>query len=187
MSLRKTLIGACMTGALLAGGATAYAAGADGPQPHRHMAGNFDHVAWHKQMCTDRYARNVGRVAYVGAKLSLTDAQRPLFDGWKQAVLGSAKSRESECLARQPKMGERHGHTVLERQARMQKHLQQRLSEMTAEQPSLKALYDSLSADQKQVFDRRGPMGHGGHDRHGHGGWHKHGPHDGPAAGNDKA
>jgi hypothetical protein len=182
MSLRKTFIGAGIAGALLAGGAVAYAAGADGP--HRHMAGNFDPVAWHKQMCTDHYARNVGRVAYIGAKLSLNDTQRPLFDGWKKAVLDSAKSREGECLARQPQMGEHHN--VLERQARMQQRLQQRLSDLTAEQPSLKALYDSLSPEQKQVFDRPGPMGHGGHGPNGHGGWHKHGPQGGPA-GNNKA
>jgi len=178
MSLRNAFIGAGIAGALLASGAVAYADG-----PHRPIAGNFDPVAWHKQMCTDHYARNAGRVAYIKAKLSLTDTQRPLFDGWEKAVLGSAKSRESECLARQPKMGDRHGHTVLERQAQMQ----QRLSDLTAEQPSLKALYNSLSPEQKQVFDRPGPMGHGGHGMHGHGGWHKHGPQGGPAGGNDKA
>ncbi|MBS0276701.1 MAG: Spy/CpxP family protein refolding chaperone [Proteobacteria bacterium] len=179
MSLRKSFIGAGMAGALLASGAVAYAAGADGP--HRPMAGHFDPVAWHKQMCTDHYARNVGRVAYIGAKLSLTDTQRPLFDGWKKTVLDSAKARESDCLARQPKMGE-HGN-VLERQAQMQQRLRQRLSDLTAEQPSLKALYDALSPEQKQVFDRPGPMGHDGHGPHGHGGWHRHGP----QGGNDKA
>jgi hypothetical protein len=57
------------------------------------------------------------------------------------------------------------------------------LSDLTAEQPSLKALYDALSPEQKQVFDRPGPMGHDGHGPHGHGGWHGHGP----AGGNDKA
>jgi len=185
MSLRMKLIGAGIAGALLASGAVAYAAGADGM--HRHMAGNGHPVEWHKQMCTDHYARNVGRVAYVGAKLSLTDSQRPLFDGWKKAVLDSAKSRESECLARQPDMGEHRGHSVLERQARMQQRLQERLSELTAEQPSLKALYDSLSPEQKQVFDRPGPMGHGEHGAHGHGDWHRHGPQGGPADHNDKA
>jgi hypothetical protein len=168
---------------LIATGAAAFAADADGPQAHRHMAGNFNPAAWHKQMCTDRYARNVGRVAYIETKLSLTDTQRPLFDGWKQTVLGSAKSRESECLARQPYMGERHGHSVIERQARMQQRLQHRLADLTAEQPSLKTLYDSLSPEQKQVFDRQGPMGQGGHGPHGHGGWHKRGAQN---AGNDK-
>jgi hypothetical protein len=172
MSLRKILLSACVSGAMFAGGAASYALAADHP---REMAGKMDMGDWHKQMCTDRYAHNVGRVAYIEAKLSLNDAQRPLFDGWKQTVLGSAKSRESACLARQPHMGEEHGHSVIERQARMQDMLQHRLADLTAEQPSLKALYDSLSPEQKQVFDHGDRMG--GRGPQGHGGWHDHGPH----------
>lgn len=173
MSLRKIFLSACMSGAIFAGGAASHALAADHP---REMAGKMDMADWHKQMCTDRYAHNVGRVAYIEAKLSLNDTQRPLFDGWKQTVLGSAKARESSCLARQPHMGE-HGHSVLERQARMQDRLQHRLADLTAEQPSLKALYDSLSPEQKQVFDRGDRMGTGGHGPQGHGGWHDRSPH----------
>jgi len=94
-------------------------------------------------------------------------------------VLGSAKSRESACLARQPHMGDMHGHNVIERQARMQDTLQHRLADLTAEQPSLKALYDSLSPEQRQVFDRGDRMG----GPRGHGGWHNHGPHGAGAPG----
>ena len=170
MFLRKILLSACVSGAMFAGGAASHALAAD--RPHE-MAGKMDMAGWHKQMCTDRYAHNVGRVAYIEAKLSLNDTQRPLFDGWKQTVLGSAKSRESACLARQPHMGGMHGHSILERQARMQEMLRNRLADLTAEQPSLKALYDSLSPEQRRVFDHGnrmdGPQGHGG--------WHNHGPH----------
>ena len=45
-------------------------------------------------------------------------------------------------------------------------------ADLTAEQPSLKALYDSLSPEQRQVFDRGDRMG----GPQGHGGWHHHGP-----------
>ena len=170
MSLRKILLSACVSGALFACGAASHALAAD--HPHE-MAGKMDMASWHKQMCTDRYAHNVGRVAYIEAKLSLNDTQRLLFDGWKQTVLGSAKSRESTCLARQPHMGDQHDHSIIERQARMQDMLQYRLADLTAEQPSLKALYDSLTPEQKQVFDQRAHMG----GPQGHGGWHNHGPH----------
>jgi hypothetical protein len=171
MSLRKILLSACISGAIFAGGAASHALAADHP---REMAGKMDMADWHKQMCTDRYAQNVGRVAYIEAKLSLNDTQRPLFDGWKQTVLGSAKSRESSCLAHQPDMADMHDRSILERQARMQDMLQHRLADLTAEQPSLKALYDSLSPEQKQVFDQGGRMGD--HGPQGHGGWHNHGP-----------
>ncbi|MBS0274805.1 MAG: Spy/CpxP family protein refolding chaperone [Proteobacteria bacterium] len=173
MSFRKILLSACVSGAMFAGGTASHALAADHP---REMAGKMDMAAWHKRMCTDRYARNVGRVAYIEAKLSLNDTQRPLFDGWKQTVLGSAKSHEDSCLARQPHMDG--GHNILERQARMRDMLQHRLADLTAEQPSLKALYDSLSPDQKQVFDHGDRMG----GPQGHGGWH-HGPHGAGAPG----
>lgn len=177
MSIRNLLVGACIGSALFVAGASADVLAAD--RSHGQMAQNFDPVAWHKQMCVDRYARNAGRVAYVEARLSLTDSQRPLFDSWKQTVLGSAKSRENECLARQPHMGDMHRRNILERQARMQQMMQSRLADLTAEQPSLKTLYDSLSPEQKLVLDHGGPMGmhHGG--QHGHGDWHARGPHDG--------
>ena len=180
MSLRKILLSAAVSGALFATGAIGHALAAD--HQRSEMAGKPDPAAWHKQMCTDRYAQNAGRVAYIEAKLSLTDSQRPLFDGWKQTVLGSAKSRENECLAHQPDMDDQHGHSVLERQARMQQMLQHRLADLSAEQPSLKALYDSLSPEQKQVFDHGDEMGPRGHGPHGRGGWHDHGPHAGEKA-----
>jgi len=98
MSLGKTLIRACVSSALFAIGAATHVLAANRPQ--RFAAGNFDPADWHKQMCTDRYAHNVSRVAYIEAKLSLNDTQQPLFDGWRQTLLGSAKARESACLAR---------------------------------------------------------------------------------------
>jgi len=179
MSLRKILLSGGVCGALFAAGAMTYALAAD--RPRDDMAGKMDFTEMHKQMCIDHFARGVGRVAYIEAKLSLTDSQHPLFDGWKQTVLGSAKSREGECLAHQPHMDGPHDHSILERQARMQDMLQHRLADLTAEQPSLKALYDSLSPEQKQVFDYGDRMGPGG--PHGHGVWH--GPHG--AAPGDKA
>ncbi|MGN6516049.1 MAG: Spy/CpxP family protein refolding chaperone [Rhizomicrobium sp.] len=166
-----------MSGALFAGGAATHVLAAD--RPHDRAAENVDPVAWHKQMCVDRYARNAGRVAYIEARLSLTDNQRPLFDNWKKTVLGSANAHESECLARQPHMGEMHGHSILERQARMRQMMQRRLADLTAEQPSLKGLYDSLSPEQRLVLDHGGAMAMRAGGPHGHGDWRAHGPRDG--------
>lgn len=177
MSLRKILLNACVSGALFAMGSHALAAdGSRGDMPR-----TFDRVAMHKQMCTDRFAHNAGRIAYIEAKLSLTDNQRPVFETWKQAVLSSAKAQQDKCLARQDHMGQ---HNILERQARMMQRLQSRMADMTAERPSLEALYNALSPEQKQVFDLGNRMGPGGHRPQEHGGWHDHGPHGAPS---DKA
>ncbi len=37
-----------------------------------------------KEMCSDRLAWQVARLAYLESKLDLTDAQRPLFNKWRQ-------------------------------------------------------------------------------------------------------
>jgi hypothetical protein len=60
-------------------------------------------------------------------------------------------------------------HDALERNARMQKMLETKLAEMRSERPALEALYQSLTPEQKQVFD---------HSDHGFG--HHHGHHMGP-------
>ena len=167
MTFSKKTIGALVGGVLLATGAQA-ADGVSGAMK------NLDPEAWHKQMCTDRYADSAGRMAYIEAKLSLTDSQRPLFDSWKQTVLGSAKAQENECLARRSQMAH---HNILERQAHMMQRLQHRMADMTAERPSLQALYNALSPEQKKAFERPNQMGAGEHGPHGN--WHDHGP-DGP-------
>jgi len=140
----------------------------DGDRPHP------DFAAWHQQMCTDHYAHRVGDMAYLEAKLSLNDSQHALFAQWKDAVLSSAKDREGKCLSHAARDGERP--SFVDREARMHDMLQERLAQMDAERPTVTALYDSLSADQKRVFDMMGMHGHGGD----HSGWHHHGP-GGPA------
>ena len=172
MSLRKILLSAAVSGALFATGAIGHALAAD--HQRSEMAGKPDPAAWHKQMCTDRYAHNAGRIAFIEPKPSLTDSQRPLFDSWKQTVLGSAKAQENECLARRSQMAH---HNILERQAHMMQRLQHRMADMTAERPSLQALYNALSPEQKKAFERPNQMGAGEHGPHGN--WHDHGP-DGP-------
>jgi len=182
MFARKFLLRACASGALTVGGLFGHSFAADAPRDT--MPVKFDAASFHKQFCADHYARHVGRMAYLEAKLSLNETQRPLFESWKESVLSSARAHESTCLAHQPDFMHRHAHGFLERQAHMKERLQTRLADITAQEPSLKALYDSLTPDQKQVFDQAGMEGHMGRGRMGPPAWHDHGPH-GPDGGPD--
>lgn len=174
------MISVAALGVLLAGSAFAQSAPTS-DQPDRHakmqawmQAHHGDMAAWHASMCSDRYARAVGRLAYVGAKLDLNESQRPLFEAWKDKVLGSVKAGENTCLAHAPDMG--HPPTALQRAAMMHKRLEARLAAMDSAQPSLEAFYNALSPTQRAEVDRMGRMGHrGGHRFGGAGGWH-HGP-----------
>jgi len=121
---------------------------------------------WQQQRCTDRYARKAAHLAYLEAKLALTDAQRPAWTKWRQTQLDAADQRKSSCLQHQEKKeGEKP--TVIEREARAEKWLSARLAQLQASKPALQALYDTLTPEQKAEFDRSA--------HHGHHGWHHHG------------
>ena len=145
-----------------------------------------DSAAWHQERCADRYAHNVGMIAYLETRLALTDAQRPAFEAWKSVVLASAKSREANCAAHMPDADQ--PPTILDREAREEMMLRARLATLDAELPALKALYQGLSPEQKAAFDH--PSGHheGGDEHDGHrGGHHDHGSdEDGPGAGRNE-
>jgi hypothetical protein len=112
-----------------------------------------DHAERRALFCKDMYARKVGEMAFLEAKLSLSASQQPLFDHWKQASLDIAKQREGDCGTRERhKPGERPN--VLDRLNREETMLKTRLANLDAQKPSLTAFYESLSPQQKQEFGR---------------------------------
>jgi len=162
MSL-KLLFGAAAVAALVSPIAFADPApDGGGAQQHGwHQPSPEQMAQWHTQMCKDRYAREAGKLAYLQAALSITDAQRGAFDQWRNAKLGSAKAHSDACLAHQPVRGEERGHgDALEHNAREVKMLEARLAELKSERPALEALYSSLTPEQKKVFDHAAAHGH---------------------------
>ena len=173
MAIRKFAIALAALGAISLSPALAQDAtdGANAKPHHWQMPSPADMpadmAAWHARMCDDHYAYAAGRLAFIEAKLSVTDAQRPLFDHWRDAVLQNAQSHKSECLAHQFTPGEHH--SILERTAMMQKRLESRLAALQSEQPALAALYQSLAPAQKAELDESHHgfgHGHGGPMRH---------------------
>jgi hypothetical protein len=129
------------------GSAAAAPDAAGGPPPGMM----HDMAAHHAQMCKDMYARKVGELAYLEAQLSLTPAQEPLFQSWKQTSLDIARQRQGDCSTREHrKPGERPG--VVDRLNMEETMLKKRLANLQAMRPSLTAFYDSLSPTQKQEF-----------------------------------
>jgi hypothetical protein len=166
MSL-KLLFGAATVAALVSPVAFADPApdGGGAQQQHRWHTESPEQMAqWHTQMCKDRYAREAGKLAYLQAALSITDAQRGAFDQWRDAKLSAAKEHSDACLAHAPMRDAEHGHgDALEHNAREVKMLEGRLAELKSERPALEALYSSLSPEQKKVFDRAAEHGHHHH------------------------
>ena len=118
-----------------------------------------DMAEMHKKMCGEHFAKGAARRAYLEARLDLTAAQKPLFDKWAQALAANAQTRRASCLTMMPKDGA--PPTILERQARMEKRLAEHEKALKAALPSLEALYQALTPDQRKVLDHmHGRMGH---------------------------
>lgn len=135
------------------------------PQPDGRMqAKSVDKAEMQKHfvaMCTDRYAREVGELAYLETELALSPAQKPLFDRWKAAKLANARARQADCSAQTPPDAPP---SLVERLKHDVKTAKQKLDEINAEMPALEALAGTLSTEQARAFDHRGPMGAMGPD-----------------------
>ena len=151
--------------ALIAASSLVYAGLATAQTPaaapdHHHP----DMAELHKAMCGDRLAHEAAHLAFVEAKLELTEAQKPLFAKFRQIVLDSAAKEKAACLATTPKADAKP--TILDREAHAEAMLAAKLDGLKASKGALQALYDSLTPTQRHVLD------HSGH----HGGWgHHHG------------
>jgi hypothetical protein len=121
-----------------------------GPQA---MHENMMYGVRREQICKDLYARKVGELAFLEAKLSLNANQAPLFARWKQVSLDVAKQREGDCAVPKHRSEARDHHlTVVDRLALEEDLLKKRLSDIQAERPALTALYGTLSPAQREEF-----------------------------------
>jgi hypothetical protein len=108
-----------------------------------------------QQRCIDRLAWRAARRAYVEAELDLTAEQRPLWD--KLQNIAQAEQQKERQRCQQLKPGEQS--TALDRMDRAQQSLSARLDALQSAKPAVQALYQSLTPEQKAIFDhpfRRG-------------------------------
>lgn len=141
-------------------------------EPRHH--GDF--ATWHKEMCTEHYARTAGHLGYLQAKLGLSEAQQATFAKWRQAVLEQSAKERATCLEITPKANAKP--TILEGEAHLEKMLSMKLQSLQATRPALEAVYESLSPEQKTIFDhelRHLHAAHGGHPGPHFGGMEGHG------------
>ena len=102
-----------------------------------------------QQRCIERLAWRAARQAYVEAKLDLTAEQRPLWD--KVYGIAQSEQQKERQLCDQLKPGGES--TVLDRMDRAQQFLSARLDALQAARPAVQALYQSLTPEQKEIFD----------------------------------
>ena len=118
-----------------------------------------------KAFCEERIARRIGNRAYLKAKLDLKADQVPAWDAFQKAADEASAKEKAKCasLPTEVKMPP----SLPDRLTRQEEMMKSRLESIQAVKPTLMALYDKLSPEQKEAFDRpmMGPH-HGGPGRH---------------------
>jgi hypothetical protein len=118
-----------------------------------------------KTFCEERIARRIGSRAYLKARLDLKPEQMSAWDAFQKAADEASAKEKAKCAALPTEMKD--PPSFPDRLNRRQEMMKSRLESIEAVKPTLLALYDKLSPEQKAVFDRPMMMGrHGGPGRH---------------------
>jgi LTXXQ motif family protein len=102
-----------------------------------------------QERCEERLAWRAAMRAYTEAKLNLTAEQHPLWDKVQSAAQAAEQKERQLCSALKPGAEA----TVLDRLDRMQQFLSTRLDGVQAAKPSVQALYQALTPEQRAILD----------------------------------
>lgn len=119
--------------------------GMGGPE---HMMREFSPKAF----CEDRIARRIGQRAYLKARLDLKPDQMSAWDAFQKAADEASAKEKARCASLPTEMKE--PPTLMQRLDRQEAMMKTRIESIEAVKPSLMALYDKLSPEQKAVLDR---------------------------------
>jgi hypothetical protein len=123
-----------------------------GPGMHGWREGMHQHMMMHRnpqERCEERLAWRAARRAYTEAKLNLTAEQRPLWDKVQSAAQAEEQKERQLCTTLKP----REDSTLLDRMDRMQQFLSARLEGLQSAKPSVQALYQALTPEQRAIMD----------------------------------
>src|SRR5262245_23280937 len=102
-----------------------------------------------QERCVERLAWRAAIRAYTEAKLNLTAEQRPLWEKVQNAAQAEEQNERQLCASLKP----RSDSTLLERLAHRQQFLSTRLEGLQAATPSVQALYQALTPEQRTILD----------------------------------
>lgn len=133
---------------------------AAGPERHARPAFNP------KSFCLDRIAKRAGNRTYLKIKLDLKADQMAAWDAFAKASDNADAKDTERCNALPTEMKERPSY--VDRLTMEETMMKARIERIDAVKPTLVALYDKLSPEQKAVLDRPKRMAMKG--------WHHRGP-----------
>jgi len=111
-----------------------------------------------RAVCADQVARRIGNRAYIKAKLDLKPEQMAAWNAFEKASDEANAKANARCVSLPTEMKERPNY--IDRLTMQEEAMKARVASIEAVKPSLTALYNVLSSEQKAVFDRpHGRMG----------------------------
>jgi hypothetical protein len=139
------------------------------PAPPAPPAGSVDRPRGERSfspraVCQDHVARRIGNRAYIKARLELKPEQMNAWTAFEKAADEASTKAMTRCASLPTEMKERP--TYIDRMTMMEDWMKDRVASIEAVKPTLTALYNVLSPEQKAMLDRpRGGMGDrmGGH------------------------
>ena len=131
-----------------------------GPGPERMMP-KFSP----KSFCEERVARRAGARAYLKEKLDLKPDQMSAWDAFQKAADAASTKEKARCAALPTEMPKTPP-SFADRLNRRDEMMKSRLESMETVKPTLLALYDKLTPEQKEVLDRPMMGRRGGPGRH---------------------
>lgn len=118
-----------------------------------------------RAVCLDMAARRIGDRAYIKARLELKPEQMAAWNAFEKAADEASSKSMARCATLPTEMKERPDY--IQRLTMEEDAMKARVATIEAVKPSLTALYNILTVDQKAVFNRPRAMmaGMGGHHR----------------------
>jgi len=113
-----------------------------------------------KAMCEEHIARRIGNRAYLKERLDLKGDQLSAWDTFQKTADEASAKEKAKCASLPTEMKTQP--SFADRFTRREERMKSRLESLEAVKPSLMALYDKLTPEQKAILDR--PM-MGGHHR----------------------
>lgn len=136
------------------------------PPPGAHPPGERRerHAFSPRAMCDEQVARRAGFRAYIKVRLNLKPEQMTAWSAFEKAADDVTAKEIARCAALPAEV--KTPPTFIDRMNMHEEAMKARLTAMEAVKPSMLALYNTLSPEQKVVLDRPFMGGGFGHDRH---------------------
>ena len=111
-----------------------------------------------KAMCEEHIARRVGNRAYLKERLDLKPEQISAWDAFQKAADDASAKEKAKCASLPTEM--KTPPSFADRFNRREEMMKTRLESLEAVKPTLMALYDKLTPEQKAILDRPRMGGH---------------------------